>query len=134
MKCPVCGQADLVHDTRDLPYSYKGNIVTIPHVEADWCAACGESITGPAETRRVMAAMAEARQQANAAQGTPDLIRAVRKQLKLTQAQAAQLFGGGANAFSRYEKGDTQAPTPLVVLFQLIQRHPELADEVKSVA
>jgi hypothetical protein len=24
MKCPVCGTAELVHDTRDVPYTYKG--------------------------------------------------------------------------------------------------------------
>lgn len=23
MKCPVCGAAELIHDTRDLPYTYK---------------------------------------------------------------------------------------------------------------
>ncbi|WP_394341437.1 type II toxin-antitoxin system MqsA family antitoxin [Photorhabdus laumondii] len=22
MKCPVCGAAELIHDTRDLPYTY----------------------------------------------------------------------------------------------------------------
>ena len=25
MKCPCCGAAELIHDTRDLPYSYKGD-------------------------------------------------------------------------------------------------------------
>lgn len=25
MKCPVCGAAELIHDTRDLPYTYKKN-------------------------------------------------------------------------------------------------------------
>lgn len=24
MKCPVCGAAELIHDTRDLPCTYKG--------------------------------------------------------------------------------------------------------------
>ena len=24
MKCPVCGAAELVHDVRDIPYTYKG--------------------------------------------------------------------------------------------------------------
>ena len=24
MKCPVCGEAEVIHDTRDLPYTYKG--------------------------------------------------------------------------------------------------------------
>lgn len=67
MKCPVCGQADLAHDTRDLPFTYQGQTLTIPQVEADWCSACGESVTGPEESRRVMAAMAEARRNAGQA-------------------------------------------------------------------
>ena len=64
--------------------------------------------------------------------GNPQLIKHVRKQLKLTQRQAAEIFGGGPNAFSRYEKGDTDAPTALVKLFQLLQKHPELTEEVKQ--
>ncbi|MCW3611357.1 type II toxin-antitoxin system MqsA family antitoxin, partial [Burkholderia cenocepacia] len=24
MKCPCCGAAELIHDTRDMPYTYKG--------------------------------------------------------------------------------------------------------------
>lgn len=30
MKCPVCGAAELIHDTRDLPYTYKGETTVIP--------------------------------------------------------------------------------------------------------
>jgi HTH-type transcriptional regulator/antitoxin MqsA len=45
MKCPVCGAAELIHDTRDLPYTYKGEATTIPAVTADFCPACDESIT-----------------------------------------------------------------------------------------
>ncbi|MCY1304215.1 Antitoxin MqsA [compost metagenome] len=78
-----------------------------------------------------MLAMNLARQQINARHGNPELIKTVRKQLKLTQKEAANLFGGGPNAFSRYEKGDVDAPTPLVKLFQLLQAHPELGEEVK---
>ncbi|MOA63135.1 Antitoxin MqsA [compost metagenome] len=72
-----------------------------------------------------------ARQQINACAGNLELIKAVRKQLKLTQKQAGEIFGGGPNAFSRYEKGDVDAPTPLVKLFRLLRKHPELGDEVK---
>ena len=132
MKCPVCGEAELVHATRDLPYIYKGEKTIIAGVEADWCDACGESLTGPEESSRVMEVMARTRQGINARAGNPQLIKHVRKQLKLTQRQAAEIFGGGPNAFSRYEKGDTDAPTALVKLFQLLQRHPELAEEVKQ--
>lgn len=43
-----------------------------------------------------------------------ELIRNVRKQLHLSQREAAEPFGGGSNAFSRYERGTTEAPQPLV--------------------
>ena len=42
MKCPSCGAADLIHDTRDLPYTYKGETTTLPGVTGDFCPACGE--------------------------------------------------------------------------------------------
>ena len=29
MKCPVCGEAELLHDIRDLPYTYKGETTLI---------------------------------------------------------------------------------------------------------
>jgi len=57
MKCPVCGAAELIHDTRDLPYIYKGEATTILDVTADFCPACGESITHMGETERVMREM-----------------------------------------------------------------------------
>ena len=44
MKCPACGAAELVHDTRDLPYTYKGEETTIPAVTGDFCPACHEVV------------------------------------------------------------------------------------------
>nr|WP_298173684.1 type II TA system antitoxin MqsA family protein [uncultured Pseudomonas sp.] len=132
MKCPICGGAELVHGTRDMPFTYKGQTTQITAVTADWCDACGESLTGPAESERVMRAMNEFRQQVNAQSGTQELIRSVRKQLHLSQREAAELFGGGPNAFSRYERGSTEAPQPLVQLFKILGRHPELINELRA--
>ena len=39
MQCPDCGAAELIRDTRDLPYTYKGESTTIPAVTADFCLA-----------------------------------------------------------------------------------------------
>lgn len=44
MKCPCCGAAKLIHDTRDMPYTYKGESTTIPAVTGDFCLACGEVV------------------------------------------------------------------------------------------
>jgi HTH-type transcriptional regulator/antitoxin MqsA len=57
MKCPVCGAAALIHDTRDLSYAYNGNTTVITAVTAEFCAACDESITDMAESQRVMREM-----------------------------------------------------------------------------
>lgn len=65
MKCPKCGAAKLVHDTRDLPYTYKGETTTIPAVEADWCPACGESVLSLAESARASQAMLEFNKRVN---------------------------------------------------------------------
>ena len=132
MKCPVCGAAELIHDTRDLPYTYKGETTTIPAVTADFCPACGESITDMAETERVMREMQAFHKQVNAATVDPGFITSVRKKLDLGQREAAQIFGGGVNAFSRYETGKTRPPLALVKLLKVLDRHPELLDEVRA--
>lgn len=132
MKCPVCGAAELIHDTRDLPYTYKGENTVIPSVVADFCPACGESITDSAETERVMQEMQAFNKQVNAAIVDPAFIVHVRKKLNLGQREAAEIFGGGVNAFSRYENGKTKPPLALVKLFKLLDRHPDLLNEVMS--
>ena len=132
MKCPVCGASHLIHDTRYLPYTYKGEKTVIPAVTADFCSACDESITDMSETERVMREMQAFNKQVNAAIVDPAFIVNVRKKLDLGQREAAEIFGGGINAFSRYENGKTKPPLALVKLFKLLDRHPELLREVKA--
>ncbi|MNE77615.1 Antitoxin MqsA [compost metagenome] len=132
MRCPVCGDAVLVHDTRDLPYNYKGESTVISGVEGDYCPACGESVLDAAESQRVSAAMLAFNKQVNASIVDPGFIAGVRKKLALDQREAAELFGGGANAFSRYESGKTKPPLALVKLFRVLDRHPELLSEIRA--
>ncbi|MBQ9724754.1 MAG: type II toxin-antitoxin system MqsA family antitoxin, partial [Neisseriaceae bacterium] len=44
--------------------------------------------------------------------------------------QAGALFGGGVNAFSRYETGKAQPPVALLKLFKILDKHPELIAEI----
>jgi len=46
--------------------------------------------------------------------------------------EATEIFGGGVNAFSRYENGKTKPPLALVKLLKVLNRHPDLLDEVKA--
>ena len=132
MKCPVCGAAELIHDTRDLPYTYKGETTVIAAVTGEFCSACAESVLDAAESNRVMREMRVFSKQVNAAIVDPAFITDVRKKLDLDQREAAEIFGGGINAFSRYENGKTKPPLALVKLFKLLDRHPDLLNEVRT--
>lgn len=132
MKCPSCGAAELIHDTRDLNYTYKGESTVIPAVNGDFCPACDEVLLSREHGDRYSALMGQFQRQINAAYVDPDYIAAVRKKLALDQREAAELFGGGVNAFSRYENGKAKPPLALVKLFKLLDRHPELLNEVKT--
>jgi len=130
MKCPNCGAAELIHDTRDIPYTYKGE-TTILKSTGDFCPACGESIHDAEDSERVMSEMRAFSRQVNAAIVDPEFIVKVRKKLALDQREAAEIFGGGVNAFSRYETGKTKPPLALVKLLKVLDLHPELLEEIK---
>ena len=132
MKCPVCGAAELIRDTRDVPYTYKGETATIAAVTGDFCPACGEIIFDPEQGDRYSEWMGTFQRQVNAAFVDPTYIARVRKKLDLDQREAAEIFGGGVNAFSRYENGKTRPPLSLVKLFKLLDQHPELLDEIRT--
>lgn len=132
MQCPVCAAAELVHDTRDLSYTYKGEATVIPSVTGDFCPACGEAILDLAESARTSAAMLGFNKQVNASIVDPGFIASVRKKLDLDQREAAEIFGGGVNAFSRYENGRTKPPLALVKLLKVLDRHPDLLAEVRA--
>lgn len=132
MKCPVCGGAELVHDARDIPYTYKSESTTIPEVSGQFCPACGEAVLERKESARVSSLMLEFNKQVNASIVDPAFIARVRKKLALDQREAGEIFGGGVNAFSRYEKGKTKPPLALVKLLKVLDRHPDLLSEVKS--
>ena len=133
MKCPQCVPTmELVRDIRDLPYTYKGETTIIPAVSGDFCPGCEEAVLDMAESARVSAAMLDFNKQVNASIVDPGLIASIRKKLALDQREAAEIFGGGINAFSRYENGKTKPPLALVKLLKLLDRHPDLLNEVRA--
>lgn len=121
-----------MHDTRDMSYVYKGEATVIPAVTGDFCPACGEAVLDMVESSRTSAAMLEFNKQVNASIVDPGFIASVRKKLALDQREAAEIFGGGINAFSRYENGKTKPPLALVKLLKVLDRHPDLLAEVRA--
>ncbi|TDF60185.1 type II TA system antitoxin MqsA family protein [Cupriavidus sp. L7L] len=131
MKCPECGGAELVDEVRDVPYTYRGESTLIRGVRGDWCPKCGEGVM-PRGDDSLGEAMLAFNKQVNAKLVDPAFIVQVRKKLRLDQREAAEIFGGGVNAFSRYETGRMLPPLALVKLLKLLDRHPELLEEIRA--
>lgn len=130
--CPECGASSPVHDTRDVPYVYKGKETVIPQVSGYHCSNCKEVTLDKDQVDRYSNLVGAFQQQVNGQAVDPVYIMNVRRKLKLDQREAGAIFGGGDNAFSRYENGKTRPPVSTVKLLQLLDRHPELLDEVRG--
>jgi len=132
MKCISCGKAKLVRDMRDEEFTYKGETTLLVGIPGDYCPNCGDSIHTYDDCKIFDEAVLAFKKEVNAAIVEPKFIVETRKKLKLDQRQAAEIFGGGANAFSRYETGKTRPSLALVQLLRILSKHPELLQELKE--
>lgn len=128
--CPQCGAAMSEKKGHTEVVEFEGESVRVEGLSGWFCTTCDEAIFDDDSARRygeagdVLIAQANKRRQAE--------IRRIRKKLRLTQVEAGELVGVGKIAFSRYERGESQAPGPLVKLLRLIDRHPELLSEIRA--
>jgi HTH-type transcriptional regulator / antitoxin MqsA len=126
--CPACSGA-LVREVRTSRFEYRGESLDYEQ-PGDWCTECGEAVLSGEDMSATETLLVDFMSRVDQAQAS-ELSR-IRRKLKLTQRQAAALTGGGHNAFSRYERGEAK-PLPAVIhLFRLLDRHPELLDELKT--
>lgn len=138
MKCPICGSKDIVIGAQDVPYSYKGHDTLIKDVHGEHCTKCHEVVMNTEQAEAFLAKVkafeaavdSEAVQEDGAAE--PYFIAEVRNKLHLTQREASEIFGGGVNAFSRYEGGKAKAPRSTVKLLRVLDAHPELLGMIRD--
>ncbi len=129
MKCPACGSGKVEPAVIKTPFTYKQQTLMLEE-RGDLCADCGEMLMDLDECRRLDTEQREFVRKINAAYVDSGFIASVRKKLGLDQKRAAQLFGGGVNAFSRYEHGKAKPPLALIQLFRLLDKNPELLKEL----
>lgn len=63
---------------------------------------------------------------------SPATIRRIRTKLKLSQREAGQIFRVGESAFDKYERGLIEPSGPTIQLFRMLDRHPELVEDLRS--
>jgi HTH-type transcriptional regulator / antitoxin MqsA len=128
-RCGSCGTVGMVRSVRDVTREFRGQGIAIHQVDGWHCPACGEvEFASRAEASRFFAE-AHAAQQA-VIRSQAERIKAWRRRLGLTQKQAAEIFGGGVNAFSEYERGKTQPSKSTLLLLKILNKHPELLKDL----
>src|SRR5215216_3787348 len=110
-QCPICGEFAQENKIKPMIYNYK-NVEFLINQPALWCDSCGEGIIDAKASNEVMPLIQAEKARIDGLL-TPEEIKKVRTKLKLTQKKAAAIFGGGVNAFNRYEKGKLPVPRPL---------------------
>lgn len=127
--CPFCGKKSYYHQTKKMQLHYKSHGITV-NQPGYWCDQCGEGVIGGEDRKATQKELQAWRAKIDNLL-SPDNIKHIREKLHLSQQRAAKIFGGGVNAFSRYERGETPIPRPLSLLFQLLNSHPNLLSEVE---
>ena len=128
--CLNCEQADMVRRKKDVVIAYRGHQATVRALDGWHCPACGEIEFAGKEGERYAHALEKLRIKVDAEEAA-ELVR-IRKKLGLSQRRAAEIAGGGVNAFSRYENGKTRPVAAVVNLFRLLDKYPELMDEIAA--
>lgn len=124
-QCPICFEGTLRKGKKLQQLEYRGHSYEYT-ARGAFCDNCQDGFADHDE--REEKAWAAFRDQVDSEEAA-ELAR-IRKNLKLTQQQAARLAGGGKNAFSRYERGQAKPVTAVINLFRLLERHPELLKEI----
>jgi HTH-type transcriptional regulator/antitoxin MqsA len=123
--CPLCKVGILHAGSKTVTQNYKGRRY-LSETRGAFCDHCEDGFVEFDEAEE--AAWLAFRDRIDA-EDAAELTR-IRKKLKLTQLEAAQLAGGGKNAFSRYERGQAKPVAAVLNLFRLLDKHPDLIKEL----
>lgn len=127
--CPFCEEGVLKDEVRDQEYTYQKHILLIKQ-PGIFCNSCDEAILEPDHLKATRVDLQAFRARIDGLLG-PLEIRRIRKRIGFNQKEAGEFFGGGKNAFSRYEQGEVSPPRSVSLLFSLLGKHPNLVDEIK---
>jgi putative zinc finger/helix-turn-helix YgiT family protein len=121
--CPACEVGTLHEQIGSQEYSYKGRTFSIEGNLFSRCDACGAEIVMPWQAKANDQLVRDFHREIDGLLRGSE-IKHIRKKFSLTQTEAAQLFGGGANAFSKYERGEVIQSVAMDRLLRLVSSLP----------
>lgn len=104
--CPICGaNGALTAERYNGEIKHNGRVLTVAGLIRSRCSACQADPVMADQIRQNQILIADTKRRSDGLL-TGDEIRKIRERLGLTQIAAASVFGGGSNAFSKYERGE----------------------------
>jgi HTH-type transcriptional regulator / antitoxin MqsA len=128
MMSPETGET-LTRGVRPFMVAYKGESVVVD-LPGYYPAGDGEGVHIGEDMAVVDQSLRRLKEKADGVP-SPETIRRLRAKLQLSQREAGALFKVGENAFDKYERGLVEPSGPTIQLMALLDRHPELAAELK---
>jgi len=126
--CPFCEEGILSRQTKNTEYKYKGHSQLLPQ-PGIYCSTCDEAILEPSDLKYNRIQLQSFKSKVDGLL-VPQEVKRIRKSLGLKQGEAAKIFGGGHNAFSRYELGELAVPKSMSLLLKILDQHKEIRKEV----
>ena len=127
--CPIC-DGKLHKETREVTIPYKGKTLTF-QMKGDYCEVCGEGFHNDSEQKKITNSIILAKRTADELL-TPEDVKRIRRKVKLTQVQAQDIFGGGVNAFSKYERAEVTQPRATDILLRLIDKKEVSVEQLQQ--
>ena len=128
MKCPECG-SKMIKKTVDDTMEHEGQSLTLNNMKGHFCDLCGEGVWDEKSYKLYVESQEALVRSAKEAVSSD--IRRIRTKLNITQKDFAALLGLGKLSFSRYETGKTRPPAYFIKFLKLLERHPDLLDEIR---
>jgi putative zinc finger/helix-turn-helix YgiT family protein len=129
----VCERGELSPVTVTESIRYNDALLSVAGIELSRCDACEEEVALPEQARANERRFADAKRRHDALLTSDEIVQ-WRKELGWTQAQAAALLGGGANAFSKYERGEVIQSRAMDLLLRVLRAVPEARAMVEDLA
>ncbi|WP_122418184.1 type II toxin-antitoxin system MqsA family antitoxin [Pseudomonas viridiflava] len=121
--CPICDAGSLHDASYDRSVEQNG-VCGIVRTKASECDVCGCIQASPSQVKDNQRAMAAFQKRAEG-RLTGQEMKQARIAMKLTQSEAASVFGGGPNSFTKYESDDVTQSEAMDKLFRLAMEVPE---------
>lgn len=122
-QCSECGSSDFEICIEPDDFNRNNQSFTAD-VEFSVCRVCGEEVIFPEQIKRNDCVLRDAWRKIDGLLTAKD-IAMLRNKLGLTQLEAAKIFGGGTNAFSKYERSEVIQSVAMDKLMRIALEIPD---------